>query len=70
MKADQISNLDEVLQHLLDHQHTQMYIIEALLLRAGFTADELSKIIQEAQLDKKRQRLDHFFKQNSGGGDD
>ena len=62
-KAAQISNLDEVLQHLVDQQHIQMYVIEALLLRAGFTADELRKIMQEAQLDQKRTQLDYFFNQ-------
>lgn len=56
-----IENLEEILEHLLANQHRHMFILEALLVKAGFTKGELLDLFKEADLDRNRQRLDHTF---------
>ena len=57
----EIENLEEILEHLLAHQHRHMFVLEALLVRAGFTKGELLDLFKEADLDRNRRRLNHSF---------
>ena len=53
----EITNLNEILEHLIKSYHRQAYAIEALWLKAGLSKDELQQVMNKADLDRDRERL-------------
>ena len=56
-----IENLDEILEHLIESYHEQSYVMQVLWSKAGYSREELQRVVNEARLIRNRERLRRSF---------